>query len=179
MKEKVLIHTCCAPCLCYPHVRLLKEGYEPVAFWFNPNIHPFSEYQKRLNTLYVYQVKKQIDVIYNDEYLLEEWLAYTKEGWLNNDKDLRCKLCYRIRLERLAKVAQERDIDKITTTLLYSKFQLHNDIKEIGNEVANKYGREFLYIDFREGWKEGIKISKDLGLYRQRYCGCIFSEVYR
>ncbi len=179
MKEKVLIHICCAPCLCYPHKVLEDEGYKVVGLWFNPNIHPFAEYQKRVNTLYAYQVKTGINIIYNDEYLLEKWLSYTRQAWENNDKDLRCKLCYKIRLEHTALIAKKNQIKIFTTTLLYSKFQLHNDIKRIGEEIAQKQGIQFLYKDFRIGWKEGIKISHNLKLYRQHYCGCIFSEVYR
>lgn len=178
MREKLLIHTCCAPCLCFPH-SVLEKDYSLIGFWFNPNIHPFSEYQKRLNTLYAYQVKTGIEIIYNDEYLLKEWLLKTKSGWENNDKDLRCKLCYRMRLERTAEVALEHNIKIFTTTLLYSKFQLHDEVRKIGEEISQKYKIRFLYMDLRDGWKEGIKISHRLGLYRQHYCGCIFSEVYR
>ncbi len=177
-KERVLIHTCCAPCLCYPHKKLLEEGFEVIAYWYNPNIHPFSEYQMRLNTLYKYQVLTGIEIIYNENYDLFEWMEYTEEGWKKRDKEKRCTLCYKMRMINTALKAKELKMDYFTTTLLYSKFQYHKNIIKLGREIEKKYGVKFLYIDFREGWKEGIKISKEYKLYRQRYCGCIFSEIY-
>ncbi len=176
--EKVLIHSCCAPCLCYPHKALEKEGFEVVAYWYNPNIHPFSEFQLRLNTLYKYQVETGIKIIYNENYDIFEWMEYTYPGWKNRDKEKRCTLCYEMRLINAAEKAKELGIKYFTSTLLYSKFQYHDNIKKLGEKIAREKGVEFLYRDFREGWKEGIKLSKEYNLYRQRYCGCIFSETY-
>ncbi len=174
-KPKILIHTCCAPCLCYLE-KSLKEEYETTALWYNPNIHPFSEYQRRLNTLYSYQVKKDLNVIYINEYNLNKWLIYTKNGWEKQDKLKRCNLCYEVRLIETAEYAKKNNFSFFTTTLLYSKFQFHDDIKQIGEKLEKKFNIKFLYKDFREGWKEGIKISHEADLYRQKYCGCIFSE---
>jgi predicted adenine nucleotide alpha hydrolase (AANH) superfamily ATPase len=91
----------------------------------------------------------------------------------------RCRHCYRLRLARTAEAAKEGHFDAFTTTLLYSRFQKHELIRSIGDAVAEMQGIPFLYRDFREGWSEGIRISKTLGMYRQRYCGCIYSEKDR
>jgi predicted adenine nucleotide alpha hydrolase (AANH) superfamily ATPase len=176
VKPKLLIHTCCANCLCFTY-KYFENDFELLPFWFNPNIHPYSEYKKRLDTLYVFQAKKNCSILYDETYDPKRWLLFTKEGWENNNKNLRCKLCYKLRLEKTAEKAKELGIENFTTTLLYSKYQFHDDVKNIGFEIANEYKLKFVYADLRVGWKEGIKISKELGLYRQKYCGCIFSEI--
>lgn len=175
--QKILIHTCCAPCLCYPYKILNDDGFEITALWYNPNIHPFPEYTKRLNTLYSLQTKKNIDIIYQDDYDINEWLSFTRPGWEIHDKSLRCRLCYTLRLKKTVQIARKKKINYFTTTLLYSKYQFHDLIIETGEALAKEYGLNFLYRDFREGWQEGITLSHEYGLYRQKYCGCIFSEA--
>jgi len=152
MNAKILIHICCAPCFVAPYFHL-KDKFRIFGFWFNPNIHPFLEYQKRLKTLQDFAEKENIQMIYKDEYNLEEFLR--KAAFRENN---RCQSCYYDRLK------------------YYSKFQKHEMIKEICESLAIEYKVNFLYQDFREYWKEGIKISKERGMYRQQYCGCIFSE---
>ena len=174
--KKVLIHTCCAPCLCFPQQLLQEQRFEVTALWYNPNIHPFSEYQNRMNTLCNYQVKNNINIVYLEEYNLNEWLSYTKKGWENHDKPSRCQLCYTMRLEKTANYARNNGFDCFTTTLLYSKFQFHEAIKQVGEKIAEEYEIEFIYKDLREGWKKGIQLSHEYNLYRQHYCGCMFSE---
>jgi len=111
---------------------------------------------------------------YHDEYALEEFLQNVV--FRENE---RCWYCYYTRLKRAAQLAKREKFDFFTTTLLYSKFQKHEKVKEIGEELAREYGVKFYYRDFRKGWKAGIEISNDLGLYRQQYCGCIYSEKER
>ncbi|MGM0441806.1 MAG: epoxyqueuosine reductase QueH [Elusimicrobiota bacterium] len=173
MNKNVLIHTCCAPCLCFP-AEILKKDYNITGYWYNPNIQGFREYEKRLMTTGHYANLTDTDFIIED-YRLQEWL----NNMTDFSKPKRCETCYEIRLEKTAKVAQQKDMGFFTTTLLYSKFQNHDLIKDIGENLAKKYSPEFLYKDFRKGWKKGIKISKELGLYRQEYCGCILSEKER
>lgn len=168
----VLIHTCCAPCLTYTAERLKKEE-DITAFWFNPNIHPFKEYEKRLMALKKYEEKTRIDVIYRDEYLLEEFV----EGALRANP--RCKFCYQWRLRETAKEAKKRGFDSFTTTLTISPYQDHEMIKKIGGEVGKDNDVKFLYIDLRDGFYKSHEMAEELGLYKQGYCGCIFSEKDR
>ena len=176
--KRLLVHTCCAPCICSIHQCLIKsKEYEVTGFWYNPNIHPFGEYQNRMMTLGYYSQETDLPVIWEREYSLEEWMEAIKDKYKN--KEERCVSCYRMRLETTAKRAKEEKFDSFSTTLLYSKFQMHEKIKELGQKLAHIYNIEFYYQDFRSGWKEGIKLSKKLNLYRQQYCGCIFSEKER
>jgi predicted adenine nucleotide alpha hydrolase (AANH) superfamily ATPase len=171
---KALIHICCANCLIYPLKVLREEGWEVMGFFYNPNIHPYQEYQRRLEAVRKYEKKAAIQVIYRDEYNLEEFLrevAFREEE--------RCRFCYHLRLEATAQVARHGKFAAFTSTLLYSKLQNQELIKEIGESVGKEHGVQFLYRDFRDGWKEGIEESKRLNLYRQQYCGCIYSEKER
>jgi predicted adenine nucleotide alpha hydrolase (AANH) superfamily ATPase len=171
---KALIHICCANCLIYPLKALHEEGWEVMGFFYNPNIHPYQEYRRRLAAVREYESKAAIQVIYQDEYTLEEFLrqmAFREEE--------RCRICHHLRLKATAKVAKHGKFAAFTTTLLHSRHQNHELIKAIGETVGKEQGVEFLYRDFREGWKQGIEESKALGLYRQSYCGCIYSEKER
>jgi predicted adenine nucleotide alpha hydrolase (AANH) superfamily ATPase len=173
----ILIHVCCAPCLTYPHEKLLEEGHEVSGFFFNPNIHPFTEYKARLHAVERYTALKPVKVYYKDEYPLEEFIRGQLAKIDENKK--RCEFCFNTRLKETAKLAKEKGFSAFTTTLLESKHQPHDLIKEIAKEAANQYDIEFYYEDFRKGWKESIKISKEMELYRQQYCGCVFSEKER
>ncbi len=173
---KILLHICCAPCACYP-IKFLKErGYEVFGLWFNPNIHPYLEYKKRLEALKELEKIENIRVIYLDKYELERFL---REVAYREEKPLRCRICYSMRLETAASVAKHGKFSGFTSTLLYSKFQNRDLILDAGRNAGRKFGVKFLEFDFREGWKEGIEISKQLNLYRQQYCGCIYSEKER
>ncbi len=170
-KQKVLIHICCAPCFLYPYDLLLKEGYQVSGLFYNPNIHPYKEYQKRLQAVKELEKSEGMKIIYRDVYDLDEFLrgvAFREEK--------RCLFCYYMRLKEAAIIAKHGKFNLYTSTLLYSKYQDHDTISQIGNSLSNTYGIPFLYMDFRLGWKEGIEKSKLLGIYRQAYCGCIYSE---
>jgi hypothetical protein len=143
-------------------------------FFYNPNIQPYTEYQKRLQAVQQWAGQEQAQVIYRDEYPLEEFLrnvAY-REGE-------RCRICYHLRLTAAAQVARKGKFDAFTTTLLYSIYQKHELIKQIGQSLGQQYGVDFYYQDFRPGWQAGIQLSKQYNLYRQQYCGCIYSERER
>jgi predicted adenine nucleotide alpha hydrolase (AANH) superfamily ATPase len=171
---KILLHICCAPCTIYPLQILRGEGNEVTGLFHNPNIHPYLEYQKRLDAVSTYAAQAGLPVIREEGYHLEEYLrqvAFREEE--------RCRHCYLMRLTRAAQIARRDRFDAFTTTLLYSRFQKHDLIRQIGESVALQRGVPFLYRDFREGWSEGVRISKETGMYRQPYCGCIFSEKER
>ncbi len=169
--KKVLVHICCAPCFLYPYEVLLKENYKVHGLFYNPNIHPYTEYQKRLQSLKEFGERENIKIIWRDDYNLEDFLR----GVIFRE-ERRCLFCYHMRLKETAILARHGKFSFFTSTLLYSKYQDHESICRIGESLAKKYEVEFLYRDFREGWKEGIEKSKALGLYRQKYCGCIYSE---
>jgi len=172
--KRVLLHVCCANCAIYPLGRLAQDNTEVFGFFYNPNIHPFQEYRRRLETVESFFQGRGARLIVQDEYDLE--------GFLRNvvfREDNRCPYCYHRRLEAAARTAKKGKFDAFTTTLLHSKLQNHALIREIGEGLGRRLGVPFHYEDFRVGWKEGIEASKRLGLYRQQYCGCIYSEKER
>lgn len=171
---KILLHICCANCVIYPLESMKNKGNEVIGYFFNPNIHPYQEYQKRLNTLKTYSEKVGLRVIYQDEYLLEEFLKN-----VSHRVKERCQYCYWVRLEATAREAKKEGLDGFSTTLLQSTHQNHFLIKETGEQVAKEMGIPFYYEDFRAGWRRGLEVSKTMGLYRQQYCGCIYSEKER
>ncbi len=172
--EHLLLHTCCAPCLIAPYFQLKQEGIRLSALWFNPNIHPITEYRSRLESLQSFAQAEGFPLLLRDEYGLRNFVSAVAE-----DVDGRCAYCYEVRLEAAVQAAQEQGCDAFSSTLLYSKYQKHGLIKEIGEALARKHGIAFFYRDWRPLWQEGIRLSKDEGMYRQKYCGCIFSEEER
>lgn len=171
---RVLLHICCANCAIYPLERIKEKGNEAVGYFFNPNIHPYQEYQKRLDALKQYSERIGLEVVYRDEYLLEEFLRN-----VSHRVKERCQFCYSVRLEATAREAKKKAFDAFSTTLLQSTHQNHALIKETGERVAQEVGIPFYYEDFRQGWRRGVEVSKAMGLYRQQYCGCIYSEKER
>ncbi len=172
---KLLMHTCCAPCSVYCIDALRKEQIEPIIYWYNPNIHPYTEYKARRDCLKEYANSINIEAIFEEEYGLRE---FTKN--VINDLSNRCQnYCYQVRLEQTAKYAKEHGYDMFTTTLLVSPYQNHEKLKEIGEKLAKQYGLKFLYCDFRVGFRKGQQKARELGLYMQKYCGCVFSEEDR
>jgi len=174
IKMKILLHTCCANCVLYPLNELRKTGFEVTSFFYNHNIHPYQEYVKRMDTLLALAPLKKLPVICPDRYDLNEFL---RNAALKEDE--RCFYCYRSRLQATVGEAKKKGYDCFSTTLLYSRFQKHDIIKKTGKALENEYGIEFYYRDFRKGWEEGIRESKALNLYRQQYCGCVYSERER
>ena len=171
---KLLLHICCAPCSIYP-LRILKEdGIDVMGFFYRNNIHPYTECLKRQETLEAYAQQIGLKLIIPDQYDLEGFL----QNVVFREKD-RCRFCYHDRLLSTALIAKRGKFDAFSTTLLYSKFQNHRRIRSTGESVAKTTGVGFHYHDFRKGWKEGVETSKELGMYRQQYCGCIYSEKDR
>ena len=172
---KLLLHTCCAPCSVYCIESLRKENIEPTLFWYNPNIHPYMEYKARRDTLKNYAEKINCEYIIEDEYGLDEFCKN-----VSNNLNSRCvDYCYPIRLRKTFEYAKVNGYDAVSTTLLYSIYQNHEFIKRLCEKLSEEYGIDFLYRDFRYGFWEGHDKAKDLGLYMQKYCGCIFSEEDR
>lgn len=168
---KLLLHACCGPCACYPTEKLTADGKKFDILYFNPNIHPYKEFKRRLNTLREFCEKKKYNLLVDKSYPLEECVR----GMLN-EPVVRCVYCYRVRMRYAAKYAKENGYDAFSTTLLVSPYQKHELIKQIGQEAAAEFDIPFYYEDFREGYQRGVDISLEMELYRQPYCGCVFSE---
>ena len=169
---RLLLHTCCAPCSVYCIKSLRQEGIEPTVYWYNPNIHPYMEYKARRDTLKEYTKSIGVNAIFDENYGLREFCKNVVD-----DLENRCvKYCYRVRLEQTAKYAKDNGYDSFSTTLLISPYQNHVALKKIGEEIAERYGLTFIYRDFRPGFREGQQEARELGLYMQKYCGCVFSE---
>ena len=169
---KLLLHTCCAPCSVYCVKTLREENIEPTLFWYNPNIHPYSEYKARRDCLKEFAKLKTLKLILEDNYGLDEFVCS-----VNNDLLNRCQnYCYPKRLRKVFEYAAKNGYDTVSTTLLYSIYQQHDIIKDLMDELSKEYKVDFLYRDFRKGWREGQDEARKIGLYMQKYCGCIFSE---
>jgi predicted adenine nucleotide alpha hydrolase (AANH) superfamily ATPase len=171
---KVLLHICCGPCSIYPVSALRAEDMAVHGFFYNPHIQPYQEFAKRLQTLRSFAQNEELPLIVRTDYDPETFFRQVAFREAN-----RCFYCYSLRLEAAARLAKKSRFDAFTTTLLYSKRQKHELIVAIAEQAARKHGIEFLYRDFRAGWREGQNRAKTLGMYRQQYCGCIYSEMER
>ncbi len=171
---KLLLHVCCAPCsvMCIENLR--KENIEPTLFWYNPNIHPFTEYRSRKNALIEYAKEMQLEVIIDDDYGLRSFVSAVTPNF-----NTRCEYCYTERLNKTANYAMNNGYDAFSTTLLISPYQNHDRIKQISEKISDDTKIKFLYKDFRPYFREGQNIARSLNIYMQKYCGCIFSEEDR
>ena len=172
---KLLLHTCCAPCSVFCIDELRRENIEPTVYWFNPNIHPYMEYKARRDCLKEYTKSINVESIFEENYGLREFC----KNVVNNLENRCVNYCYPVRLEQTAKYAKENGYDTFTTTLLVSPYQNHEGICKVAETIAKKYDLDFLYRDFRVGFREGQAKARELGLYMQKYCGCVFSEEDR
>lgn len=170
----VLMHTCCAPCSLSCIDPLRAEGIEPVAFWYNPNIHPWKEYEARRDCLLAYAPTIEMQVIVKEDYGLREFVEHVA-----GDISHRCTYCYHHRLEETARYAAEHGYEAFTSTLLASLYQNHDGIRAAAEAYARQYGVTFLYRDFRPNFRAGNQRARELGFYMQKYCGCVFSEQDR
>ncbi len=168
---KLLLHACCGPCACYPTKALAEQGVDFTLLYYNPNIHPYKEFKHRLSALRELAEKQDYRLIIDKTYPLEECV----KGLLE-EPGIRCAFCYRMRLRYTAKYAADNGFTAFSTTLLYSPYQKHELIVQAAQAAAEEFGVEFYYQDWRPHYQEGVDISLALGLYRQPYCGCVFSE---
>jgi hypothetical protein len=172
--RRLLLHTCCAPCLSGAHKALMEEDLDITGYFYNPNIHPEEEHKRRIEALKKYSEIKKINTVIIDDYGIELF-----EKSISRNPGDRCINCYSIRMEAAAIYASVNNYDYYSTTLLISPYQEHDIIKKIGEDLASKYNIDFYYKDLRPYYRESISISKLLGLYRQKYCGCYLSEGER
>ncbi|MCL2503382.1 MAG: epoxyqueuosine reductase QueH [Coriobacteriia bacterium] len=173
---RIALHTCCGPCLIEPLEALQPEAAEVVAVFANPNIQSIEEYLRRREALLGYVGGLGVEVVeLADPALAEQWAQQAGVWGVNRER--RCRICYRIRLTSVAKWAAEKGLDAFATTLSVSPYQDYPVICDEGWRAAKAAGVAFLDRDFRDRYAEVTRRSRDLGMYRQKYCGCSFSEV--
>lgn len=172
---KLLLHTCCAPCLIYPLQRLREEGMQVTGFFYNPNIHPCLEYQKRLAAAEALALAQGMELVI-PAYLAQDFFRATGA---NKSGRQRCMLCWSLRLGSTAEFAAQNSFDAFSTTLLVSPYQDQEALKTIGSAAAKDKGVEFCYRDFRPGFRKAHQEAKAAGIYCQKYCGCLYSQSER
>lgn len=178
-KPKLLLHTCCAPCSTHT-IDVLKDHFDITIFYSNSNIYPEEEFRKRLDEQIEYAARFNISVI-EDSYNSKEFYETIKGHELDGEKSKRCYLCYEMRLRHTIERAKALGFDYFTTSLSISPYKVTRWINEIGYKLESIYGIKYLYSDFKKenGYKESIRISQENNMYRQDYCGCVFSKRER
>ncbi len=193
MSEHILLHVCCGPCAIIPVIRLREQGHKVTALFVNPNIHPLSEYLRRRDALIMCAEKLDFDILWRDDmWNIQRWLqdvAGTRDSGA-----ARCEYCYNSRLDACAQMLRasqnegfagqstlkiQSPFTAFSSSLLYSRYQNHAQIKACAEKAAADYGVAFYYDDFREDWQKGVDLAKEYDLYRQAYCGCVYSEAER
>lgn len=171
---KTLLHICCAPCANACIENLRADGIAVTGFWYNPNIHPFTEYRSRRNCLRQYAQEIALPLIEKNDYALRPFVRAVAD-----DIAHRCIRCYEMRLMETARQAAEGGFDNFTSSLFISPYQNHDLLRQCAEKAAQAYGVEFLYRDFRPLFRQGQETARKLGFYMQKYCGCVFSEEER
>ena len=169
-----LLHICCAPCANQCIEVLQGDGFGVTGLWYNPNIHPFTEYRARRNTVREYLESIQVGLIEKNDYALRPFVRAVADDIAN-----RCGKCYEMRLFEAARQASEGGFDSFTSSLFISPYQNHELMRQTAERAASEYGVEFLYRDFRPYFRAGQDKARELGMYMQKYCGCVFSEEER
>ncbi len=172
--NSVLIHCCCAHCAAYTVQYWQEQGYDVAALWYNPNIHPYMEHQNRLQAIKTLSENMRFNLLVIDGY---DFVEYFRR--VVGHEGERCRYCFDMRLKKTIDKAVELGISSFTSTLLISHQQNHDLLKDIGNTLAQSTGIEFLYADLRKRYSDSRHITKPMDLYRQQYCGCVYSEWER
>ena len=172
--KSVLIHCCCAHCAAYTVNYWREQGYEVSALWYNPNIHPYMEHQQRLEAMKSLAQEMNLPLMVAESYDIIEYFRRVV-----GHESQRCRYCFRLRLSKTVETARQKGFKAFTTTLLISPHQKHDLIRQVGDELAEETGIEFLYADLRKRYSESRHRTKSLNLYRQQYCGCVYSEWER
>jgi len=172
--NSVLVHCCCAHCTAYTVFHWRQQGYDVSAFWYNPNIHPYMEHQYRLEAMQSLAKELELPLVVSEGYDVIDYFRQVS----GNEAD-RCRYCFRMRLGKTAEKARELGFEAFTSSLLISPHQKHELLLEIGNRIADETGVPFLYADLRKRYSDSRHITKPMELYRQQYCGSLYSEYER
>lgn len=171
---RLLLHICCAICVAAPIRRLKENGLDVTGYFYNPNIHPLLEFRRRAKALKVLQESVKMEIIFEQDYGLKEYLEK-----VDTTNSSRCSDCYNLRLQSTAIYGKENNFDAFSSTLLFSQHQKHDLIKNLGFDIAENTGIDFEYFDYRDLAEESREIVSKRRIYKQSYCGCIFSEYER
>jgi len=181
VKPKLLLHACCGPCSSYV-IEYLSKYFDITIYYYNPNTYPESEYIRRLDELnkFITNFNSNVNII-EEEYIPKEFYTSIKGLEHLGEKSKRCYKCYELRMNKTAIYAKENNYDYFTTTLSISPYKKANWINEIGKKLENEIGIKYLYSDFKKknGYKRSLELSKEYKLYRQEYCGCVYSKEER
>ena len=172
--KTLLIHVCCAHCAAYSVEYWRQQGYEVGGFWYNPNIHPYTEHQNRLESMKSLAQEINLPLTIAEGY---DFIEYFRR--VVGHETERCRYCFDLRLEKTAETARQNGFGAFTTTLLISPHQKHDILREIGEKIAGENGLEFLYADLWKRYSDSRHMTKPLNLYRQQYYGCVYSEWER
>ena len=172
--KTVLVHCCCAHCAAYTIDYWKRQGYKASALWYNPNIHPYMEHQHRLEAVESLAQEMNWPLTVAGGYDIIDYFRQV----VGNESQ-RCQYCFRLRLSKTAQIACQMSFDAFTTTLLISPHQKHDLLREIGDELAEEKGIDFLYADLRKRYSDSRRMTKPMNLHRQQYCGCVYSEWER
>ena len=172
--KSVLVHCCCAHCAAYTVNYWRQQGYEVSVLWYNPNIHPYTEHRQRLESMKLLAQEMNLPLVVTGGYYAIEYF-----NRVAGDESRRCDCCYDLRLTRTAETARQNGFSAFTTTLLISPQQKHEAIRATGDRVAETKGVAFLYADLRKRYSDSRHLTKPLNLYRQQYCGCVYSKWER
>ncbi len=172
--HSVLVHCCCAHCAAYIVDYWRQQGFEVSALWYNPNIHPYMEHQHRLEAMEYLTEEVNLPLIVTEGY---DVIDYFRQ--VVGHESQRCQYCFGLRLLKTAETAYQRGFNAFTTSLLISPHQKHDLLREIGNKISKEKGIDFLYTDLRKRYSDSRHMTKGLNLYRQQYCGCVYSEWER
>ncbi|MEA3265491.1 MAG: epoxyqueuosine reductase QueH [Candidatus Fermentibacteria bacterium] len=170
MIKKILLHVCCAPCATAVLEDLRADGFEVTGYFYNPSIHPWKEFKRRLDAVKEWAPAVGLPMIYHEEYPLEKNIRMLLKA------ENRCFACFSDRMERTAELASNTGIELFTSTLSVSPYQNHVLLQKAGDNASEIHGVRFMYKDFRKSYRRSIELSRSAGLYRQPYCGCVFSE---
>jgi len=173
---KLLLHVCCGPCASALARQLLSEGVDVTGLYYNPNVHPSMENFYRKQAAYLLARCEGFPMIDVPEYDYREFLQAVVG---HEEPEERCPICYRMRFERVAQIAKDQGFEAFATSLLVSPHQRHDVVREVAETVAEEKGVLFMYRDFRDLWSQTYEYSRMMELYRQKYCGCIYSEEER
>ncbi|MFC1909642.1 epoxyqueuosine reductase QueH, partial [Chloroflexota bacterium] len=167
--KSVLVHSCCAHCTAYTIDHWRQQDYEVSAFWYNPNIHPYQDHQRRLEGMQTLAKEMDFPLVITDGYDMMEYFRRVA-----GHEPQRCQYCFDLRLSVTAETARQKGFNAFTTTLLISPHQKHDLLRETGGKLAEEKGITFLYADLRKRYSESRHLTKSLNLYRQQYCGCVY-----
>lgn len=178
MKKRLLLHVCCAPCSTIA-IERLKTNYDLTGYFVNPNIHPYEEYRNRREETKKYFTRMGLELLLPSKYDADYWFMETKGLEDEVEGGKRCPICFNIRLQKTAELAKELGFDFFATTLTVSPQKNAESINELGATIAQKENIPYLATDFKkqDGFKQSVELSKKHGLYRQDYCGCVFSRA--